>query len=127
MKKACSILLVAVGLLNLYPVIGVLSAEQITGLYGISIESADLETLMRHRAIMLGLIGGFLLLAAFRPSLQTLAASMGLVSMFSFVILAHLAGDNGDQIRKIIIADIVGSVAAGMVLALIAWERRNAT
>lgn len=126
MKKVSAILLIAIGLMNFIPIIGVVSTEQLTTLYGISIESVDLEILMRHRAIMLGLIGGFLLLAAFRPSWQVPAASMGLVSMSAFVILAYIAGENGDQIHRVVVADIVGSVAAAFVLAVIFWERRNA-
>jgi hypothetical protein len=125
-KKVCSILLVGVGLLNLVPVIGVLSAEQLTSMYGIGIDSTDLETLMRHRAVMLGLIGGFLLFAAFRPALQVAAASIGLVSMSSFVILACLVGDNGVQIEKVVIADIAGSVAAAIALVLAVREGRSA-
>jgi len=126
MRKVSSILLVAIGLLNLFPIVGVISAEQITGLYGISVVSADLEILMRHRAVMLGLIGCFLLLAAFRPSLQLIAASMGLVSMSSFVILAYVAGDNGDQIGRVVMADIIGSIAAAFVLVAAVRKRRNA-
>ncbi len=127
MKKTISILFVAIGLLNLYPVVGVISADQLTSLYGISIGSADLETLMRHRAVMLGLIGSFLLLAAFRSSIQILAASFGLVSMSSFVILAYLAGDIGADINNVVVADIVGSIAAALVLVLAIKHRRNAT
>jgi hypothetical protein len=125
MKKVCSILLVGVGLLNLIPVIGVLSAEQLTNMYGISITTPDLETLMRHRAVMLGLIGGFLLLAAFRSSLQIVAASMGLLSMASFVVLAYLSGDIGTPIDNVVIADIVGSVAAVIALVIAVREGRG--
>jgi hypothetical protein len=125
-KKVCSILLIGVGLLNLIPVIGVLSAEQLTSMYGISITTPDLETLMRHRAVVLGLIGGFLLLAAFRPSLQIAAASMGLVSMTSFIVLAYLSGNNGAQINNVVIADIVGSVAAAIALVIAVREARSA-
>ena len=77
MNKTISILFVAIGLLNLYPVVGVISADQLTSLYGISIGSADLETLMRHRAVMLGLIGSFLLLAAFLDAGCTRSARAG--------------------------------------------------
>ena len=126
MSKLRSVLLIAIGLLNLFPVIGVLSAEQITNLYGISIQSADLDVLMRHRAVMLGLIGGFMVFAAFRPSLQMPAASIGLVSMSSFVLLAYLTGDYEDQIHRVVFADIIGSVAAVFVLAIIVRQRRNA-
>ncbi len=126
MKKARSFLLVCIGLLNLYPAIGFVSAEQITNLYGISVNSADLEILMRHRAVMLGLIGGFMLLAAFRSSLQATSASIGLVSMSSFVLVAYLVGDFGEEINRVAIADIIGFIAAAMVLISIVRERRNA-
>lgn len=125
MTKFYSVLLAGIGLMNLLPIIGVLSAEQITGLYGITIDSVDLEILMRHRAAMLGLIGGFLLLSAFRSSLQLLAASMGLVSMSSFVILAYIAGDYGVQIHRVVVADIIGSVATAFVLVTIFWKQHN--
>ncbi len=126
MKKTVSILFVAIGLLNLYPVVGVISADQLASLYGLSINSADIETLMRHRAVMLGLIGSFLLLAAFRSSIQILAASIGLVSMSSFVILAYLAGDIGADINNVVVADIAGSIAAALVLVLAVKQRRDA-
>jgi hypothetical protein len=118
MKKVCSILLVAAGILNLVPVIGALSAEQLTSMYGIVIDSPDLETLMRHRAVMLGLTGAFLLLAAFRPPLQIAAASIGLASMSSFVLIARLVGENGDAIDNVMMADIAGSVAAAIALVI---------
>ena len=126
MRRTCTFLLIAIGLLNLFPVVGVFSADQITGLYGIRVDSADLETLMRHRAIMLGLIGGFLLFAAFRPQLQLIAASMGLVSMSSFVVLACLSGEVGAQMGRVVAADIAGSIAAVLVLVIIVRERRSA-
>ena len=125
MKRISTFLLVAIGMLNLYPMIGVISAEQLGNLYGISIDSPDLETLMRHRAVMLGLIGGFLLLSAFRPSLQMIAASIGLASMASFVVLAYLSGEIGVEVNRVVIADIVGSIASALVLIINAKERRR--
>jgi hypothetical protein len=121
-KKVSFVLLIFVGLMNFIPIIGVISAEQLTELYGVSIDSADLETLLRHRAVMLGLVGGFLLLAAFRPSLRMPAVSIGLVSMVTFVFLSYTTGDVGAEINKIAIADIVGSIAAAVILAV---ELRN--
>jgi hypothetical protein len=76
---------------------------------------------------MLGLIGGFLILAAFRSSLQIVAALIGLVSMSSFVVLACLSGDNGVQIDKVVTADIAGSVAAAIALLIAVGEGRRAT
>lgn len=126
MNKTRSILLVAIGLLNLYPVIGVISAEQLNVLYGISIDSPDLEILMRHRAVMLGLIGAFLLFAAVRSSLQMIAALVGFVSMSSFVILGYLSDEIGAEVNRVIVADIVGSALAAVVLIIIVKARRGA-
>jgi len=126
-KKLVSALFVAIGLLNLFPIIGVISADQLASLYGITIDSASLETLMRHRAVLLGLIGGLLLFAAFHRPLQVIAAVVGLISMASFVVLAYLAGDIGADIKKVVVADIAGSIAAALVLVLALKQQHNAS
>lgn len=117
-KKVSFVLLIFVGLMNFIPIIGVISAQQLTKLYGVSIDSADLETLLRHRAVMLGLVGGYLLMAAFRPSLRVPAASIGLVSMVTFVLLSYTTGNVSAEINTVAIADIAGSIAAAVILAI---------
>ena len=52
MKKICTVLLAGAGLLNIYPLVGVLSASHLTDLYGSNFESPDIQTLMRHRAVV---------------------------------------------------------------------------
>jgi hypothetical protein len=125
MKKICTVLLAGAGLLNIYPLVGVLSADHLTGLYGNNFEPPDIQTLMRHRAVMLGLIGGLMLFAAFRSSLQLLAATVGLVSMSSFVFLAYSSGEIGPEINKVAIADIAGAVAVAIVLVIVIRDRRS--
>jgi hypothetical protein len=125
MKKICTVLLAGAGLLNIYPLVGVLSADHLTGLYGSNFESPDIQALMRHRAVMLGLIGGLMLFAAFRSSLQLLAATVGLVSMSSFVFLAYSSGEIGPEINKVAIADIAGAVAVAIVLVIVIRDRRS--
>ena len=97
MNKIVTILLIAIGLLNFFPVVGTISATQLEMLYGLSFERSDAILLMRHRAVLFGLIGGFILFAAFRPRFQFLAALAGLISMSSFVLLAYLS--EGDRCR----------------------------
>ena len=99
----------AVGLLNAYPAIGMLGTKQLRGLYGIPIADANLLTLMQHRAVMLGLIGVFLLVAAFRRELQPAGFVLGFVSMLSFVVFARLQDEPSGHISKVATADIVGS------------------
>ncbi len=118
MKRAISIILVAVGLMNLYPIIGVLSADALTNLYGVTILDNDLLILMRHRAVMLGIIGVFMVIAAFRPNLQATAIIIGLTSMMAFVGLTLGAGDIGDSVNKVMLADVVGSLALFVAIFL---------
>ena len=125
MKRLVTILLVGIGLLNFLPLIGVVSTDQLTRLYGIAFEQPDLAVLMRHRAVLFGLIGGFILLAAFRPSLQLIATIAGLVSMLCFILLAWATEGVGDELGRIVIADIAGSVAAVIVLVVLFFDKRQ--
>ena len=118
MRTLIATVLVAVGLLNLYPLIGVISAEQLAQLYGTRVDSPDLQILMRHRAILFGLLGALLIYSVFDASKQLLACAAGLVSMLSFVAIAYLIGGFGAKIQTIVIADILGSLALVVVLAL---------
>ena len=124
MKQLMTIVFVGVGLLNLAPLIGVISADQLQGMYGVPIDSPDLEVLMRHRAILFGIVGGFVLFAAFRPALQGMAATAALVSMLSFILLAVIVGNVGDNVRTVVIADVIGSAALLLVLA-VDWLRER--
>lgn len=66
---------------------------------------------MRHRAVLFGLLGLFLVYAAFQPSLQPLAIIAGLVSVVSFIAIAWSVGGYNDSVRKVVIADIIAIVA----------------
>ena len=110
--------MVAVGLMNLYPIIGVISADALTNLYGVTILDNDLLILMRHRAVMLGIIGTFMVIAAFRPGLQSAAIIAGLTSMIAFVGLTLSAGDSGELVNKVMLADVLGSLALFVAIFL---------
>ena len=124
MKKIIAGLLILVGLINLYPAVGVISAGTLARLYRIDIQSNDLLILLRHRAVLFGLLGAFILASAFKPALQWWAIAIGLVSMLSFVVLALLVGGYGAGIQNVVRADVVAS--AGLLLALILRWRLEA-
>lgn len=118
MEKAVTGLLVLVGIIHLLPVSGVLGVERLAALYGVSLGEPNLEILMRHRAVLFGLLGLFLLYAAFQPSLQSLAIVAGFVSVASFIVIAWSVGGYNESLRKVVIADIiaiVALVAAGII------------
>lgn len=115
-------ILLLVGLINFYPVVGVVSAERLASLYGINFEDANLIILMRHRAVLFGLLGAFIIASAIKPSLRLLACIAGLISMMSFVVLAYAAGEYGDALHKVVVADIAGSAGLIIVLVLRRWS-----
>ena len=113
--------LLLAGLINFYPVVGVISVEQLVKLYDIPLADPDQIILLRHRAILFGLLGAFIIYSAFRNSFQVMACIAGLVSMISFIVIAYAVGDFGDAFNKIIVADIVGSIALVVVLVARSW------
>ena len=111
MDKVIGALLVLVGIIHLLPVTGVMGVERLAALYGISLGDPNLEILMRHRALLFGLLGAFLIYAAFQPRLQWLAIAAGMISVASFIVIALAVGDYNLSLRKVVIADIVAIVA----------------
>ena len=84
MRHTVSVMLLVVAVIHLLPMVGVLGAARLAALYGVALEDPNLVILMRHRAVLFGLLGALMALAAFRPSLQLLALAVGGVSVLSF-------------------------------------------
>lgn len=124
MRYLISAMLVIVGVIHLLPVAGVLGSERLASLYGISVVEPNLAILMRHRAVLFGLLGLFMLFAAFKPSLQIAALVAGFVSVVSFLALAWSVGDYNAEIGRVVVADIVALVCLLVGLAAYAYVRR---
>ena len=103
-------MLVVVGVIHLLPLTGVLGSERLESLYGLSFSEPNLEILMRHRAVLFGLLGVFLVFAAFKPAYQTVAYIGGLISVVSFLYLAWSVGGYNEQVGRVFAADIVALV-----------------
>ena len=125
MKYIVTALLLIVGLINFYPVVGVISTDRLVQLYGIDLENVDLIILMRHRAVLFGLLGAFVIASAFKPSFQLLASVAGLVSMIAFILLAYTVGGYGEALHRIVLADVVASIGLVVVLVLRWWIRSS--
>lgn len=111
MQYILSAALVLVAIIHLLPLAGVLGARQLQQLYGVPVAEPNLEILMRHRAVLFGLLGGFMLVAAFYQPLQPAAWVMGFVSVLSFLGLARSVGAYNTQLRRVVVADVVALVA----------------
>ncbi|MEJ7808694.1 MAG: phosphopantetheine adenylyltransferase [Telluria sp.] len=107
MRYVISAMLGVAGLIHLLPLSGVLGAERLAALYGLSFDEPNLAILMRHRAVLFGLVGSFMLLAAFKPMLQSIALVGGIISVASFLMLAAAAGSYNAQIERVFLVDVV--------------------
>jgi len=111
MRYLVSASLILAGIIHLLPLSGLLGADRLTALYGLDFSEPSLSILMRHRAVLFGLLGAFLVFAAFRPSLQPLAFIAAFVSVLSFLLLAWSSGDYNPQVGRVVTADLVALVA----------------
>ena len=111
-------MLVVGGLIHLLPLSGVLGSERLASLYGVSFSEPNLAILMRHRAVLFGLLGVFLILAAFRPMLRTVAFLAGLISVVSFLWIAAAVDNYNEQIRRVVMADVIAFVCLIIGFAL---------
>ncbi len=103
-------MLMVVGLIHLLPLSGVLGSERLASLYGVSFSEPNLAILMRHRAVLFGLLGVFLILAAFRPMFRTIAFIAGFISVVSFLWIALAAESYNDQVGRVVTVDVVALI-----------------
>jgi len=108
MSKGITLCLIIVGLINFVPVAGVLSAQKLEGAYNVALSSSDLIILMRHRALLFGVLGGFILFSAFVPSYQSAAMIMAGISMVGFAVLVNSVDGFNASINKVLIVDYAG-------------------
>ncbi len=110
---------VVAAIIHLIPLSGVRGSEKLSALYGIPMDEPNLIILMRHRAILFGLLGVFLLVAAFKPAYQVPAFVAGFISVLSFFWLTWSAGTHNDKIGRIFTGDIIAFI--GLVVSLGAY------
>lgn len=111
-------LLLVVAMIHLLPVSGYFSVERLSALYSIEVVDGNLEILMRHRAVLFGMLGVFFAYSAFKPAIQPIAFLAAFVSIASFFFLCFSIGGFNDAIRRVVIADIVASVALTAAIVL---------
>jgi hypothetical protein len=89
MRNVVSTILLLVAAIHALPAVGVLGAGRISQLYDVSILDPNLELLLRHRAVLFGVIAGLLAFAATRADLHRLALVTGTISVSAFLLLAQ--------------------------------------
>ena len=107
MELIFRITLFIAGLINFVPFFIVFFPEKMTSSYGINIPNADFELLLRHRAVLFGIIGGLLLYSALTRKYYDLATLIGLISMVSFLLLFfRIDGKINDSLTTVMKIDV---------------------
>jgi hypothetical protein len=118
MRYATAACLLLAALIHLLPVAGVLGAERLQALYGVALDDPNLVLLMRHRALLFGIVGALLAAAAFLPALRTTALLVGGASALSFLALAWSSSGLNPAVTRVVFADIVAVLALGAAAVL---------
>lgn len=126
MQRLVTAMLLVVAVIHWLPLAGVIGAERLATLYGIAVAEPGVELLLRHRAILFGLLAAFLSVAAFDPAWQPLALAAGAISVVSFLLLAAAMPSLGGALQRVVLADWVAlaCLAVGSV-ARWQWSQRR--
>jgi hypothetical protein len=115
LEKIIAIILFIVGIINILPLMVFFDASKAVKLYGFPLEGESLTVLMRHRGVLLSLVGITLIIAAFKSEYIVLAVSLAVISKVAFNFLTFTSANVTSEIQKVALID-VGSI----VLLLIA-------
>ena len=109
-EQAIAALMLVVAAIHLVPISGFFGARRLSALYGIDVADPTLEILMRHRAVLFGILGVFFTYAAFTPAVQPIAFVAAAASLASFFFLAFSGSEISPPIRKIVIGDVAAAI-----------------
>lgn len=110
--------LLVVALIHILPVVGFFGQQRVNALYDIEIVDKNIAILMRHRAILFGILGSLFAYAAFKPALQPPAMVAAAFSIASFFYLAFSTGGYNKAMRRVVGADIIAAIALALAIAL---------
>lgn len=127
MRLFIAVMLLVGGVIHLLPVAGVLGAERLFALYGVPVTEPNLTILLRHRAVLFGLIGGLVILSIFKPALQPLAFGVGLLSVISFLYIAFNVGQYNPQLSRVVAVDVIALACLVAGSAAYAYMRLRQT
>jgi sensor histidine kinase YesM len=121
MELILRIALFLTGIVNILPTLGAFVPSKMKNAYGIDMPDANFELLLRHRAVLFGIVGGLMLYASITTNYLSLASIIGLISMISFLILYFVSvGHINKSLTKVMKIDAVA--AAVLLIAYLVYR-----
>eukprot|EP01037_Dinobryon_pediforme_P008742 gene8742-8833_t len=96
-------------------------------LYGVASSDPNTLILLRHRAVLFGIVGGLCLMGAFKPGYQWLGLLVGAVSTLSFLLLAGVTGGFNAHLQRVVVADGLALVCLVAGAGALSWSGRGGT
>ncbi|MEO0423604.1 MAG: hypothetical protein AAF184_14800 [Pseudomonadota bacterium] len=118
MKLFQRVLFFVPGLINILPIVGALSDEHLVRLYALPVLHADVALLLRHRALVLAIVGGLILWSSFAPRLRGAATIAGLTGMLSFAVFVLALEPTNAMLLKVAWVDVLAAVMLGSAYVL---------
>ena len=107
MELTFRILLFIVGVINLAPATLAFFPEKISDSYGVEVSNVDLELLLRHRAVLFGIVGGLMIYSSLTRRYYLVSTIIGLVSMVSFIFLYFSIGEVNKELERVMKIDVI--------------------
>lgn len=111
MRYIVPVALLITALIHALPLLGLTGGARLANLYGIADMDASLEILLRHRAVLFGLLAAFLVYAAFNRELHAVALVGASISVLSFLALALTTGGYNPAVATVVKVDVIAAVA----------------
>jgi hypothetical protein len=112
-----SIALAIVGAIHLIPIAPVFAPEMLHRLYGIDPSDTTLLVMLRHRALLLALVGVLCFWATWAVPVRPAALLAAAINIFGFLGFYAIYGNPAGALRTIAIGDLI----ALPPLAFAAW------
>ncbi|MDH5176626.1 MAG: phosphopantetheine adenylyltransferase [Gammaproteobacteria bacterium] len=111
MRYVVPVALLITALIHALPLLGLTGGARLANLYGIADMDASLEILLRHRAVLFGLLAAFLVYAAFNRDLHGIALVGASISVAAFLALAITTGGYNQAVATVVKVDLLAAVA----------------
>ncbi len=111
-------LMLMVALAHAAPALAFFNADLLQVLYGLAAVDANLEVLLRHRALLFGIVAAVLALGAFVSAYRALALAVGWVSVVSFLYLAVFTDGINAALNRVAMIDMGLAVCLAVATAL---------
>ncbi|MFD6155733.1 hypothetical protein ACFWF7_05805 [Nocardia sp. NPDC060256] len=105
--------LVLIGVIHIVPGIVACAPGRAAAVYGTELGNRDQELLLRHRALLLALVGAGVIVGALFAPIRVAAMTAAAISLISFLALARTVGfrDLNDKTKRVAWVDVVALIA----------------